>query len=119
LVHLELVLEIGDRTEALDDRRRPVLAGEVDEQRREDLCLDVRHVDRGPLDEAGALLAGEQRLLLAERLIDDPDHDLVEDPRSPADDVEVAVGDRVVAPRADRDPLAHRATPWILIAVWP
>ena len=39
---------------------------------------------------------------LAQRLVDDADDHAVEDPRGAADDVEVAVGDRVVAARADR-----------------
>ena len=39
--HLELVLEVGDRPQALDDRGRSALAGELDEQVREHLDLDL------------------------------------------------------------------------------
>ena len=48
-----------------------------------------------------ALLGGEQRLLLADRVVDDADDDALEDLGGAGDDVEVAVGDRVVAARAD------------------
>ena len=51
---------------------------------------------------------------LADRVVDDADDDLVEHLRGAADDVEVAVGDRVVGARADGDAAlvgAHRAVP--------
>ena len=57
------------------------------------------------------LLDREHRLLVL-RVADDADDDAVEDPRGARDDVEVAVRDRVVAPRADggdRADVAHCA----------
>ena len=48
-----------------------------------------------------ALLRREERLLLAQRIVDDADDDLVEDVGGAGDDVDVAVGDRVVAARTD------------------
>src|SRR5450755_3238319 len=42
LVHLQLVLEVRDRAQALDDRHRPALARELDDQRAERLDRDVR-----------------------------------------------------------------------------
>ena len=85
----------------------PLRACELDQQVGNDLDLDVREVRGGGVEEVATLLRGEQRLLLAHRVVDDADDDLVEDPRGAADDVEVAVGDRVVAARADRDRAAH------------
>ena len=46
LVHLELVLEVGDRAQALDDRLRPALAREVDDEDAERLDRDVAEVAR-------------------------------------------------------------------------
>ena len=45
----------------------------------------------------------EERLALAHRMVDDADHDLVEQLRRARDDVEVAVGDRVVGAGTDGD----------------
>ena len=50
------------------------------------------------------LLGGEEGHLLAHRVVDDADDDLVEDLGGAADHVEVAVRHRVIAARADRDP---------------
>src|SRR5215203_3431325 len=44
LVHLELVLEVGDRAQALDDDLRPLLAREVDHERRERRRTHARQV---------------------------------------------------------------------------
>src|SRR4051812_5707091 len=41
LVHLELVLEVRDRAQALHDGPRSVLASEIDEQRSKGLYLHV------------------------------------------------------------------------------
>ena len=102
LGHLELVLEVGDRPQALDDRGRPEFAGELDQEVGEDPHLDVGEVGGRFLDERLALLGGEQRLLLADRVVDDADDDPLEDRGGAGDDVEVAVGDRVVAARDRR-----------------
>ena len=101
LGHLELVLEVGDRPQALDDRLGAVVAGELDQQVGEDLHLDVGRSAVASSMKRLALLGGEQRLLLAHRVVDDADDDAVEDLGGAGDDVDVAVGDRVVAARAD------------------
>src|SRR6218665_2594656 len=59
LVHLELVLEVGDRAQALDDRLGTVLAGELDEQVVERLDLHVAQHGDLSLDELDSLLCGE------------------------------------------------------------
>ena len=96
-----------------------MLAGELDEQVGEDLDLDVVEVGGRVLEERLALLGREQRLLLAHRLVDDPDDDPVEYLRGAPDDVQMTVGDRVVAARADRDRGCSFAHPWIRIKVSP
>src|ERR1700753_986770 len=65
LRHLELVLEVGDRPHPLDDRVGTVFARELHQQGGEDLYLDVAELGRRLLDEALALLRGEERLVLA------------------------------------------------------
>ena len=60
------------------------------------------------LEKRDALLDGEHRSLVL-RIADDADDDAVEDLRRPADDVDVAVRDRVVAARADRDDRRRRS----------
>ena len=42
LRHLQLVVEVGDRAQALHDRVRALVLGEVDEQALEELDADVR-----------------------------------------------------------------------------
>src|SRR5215218_3797179 len=86
LVHLELVLEVGDRAQSLDDRTGAVVAGEVDEQVVEGLHFDVAEVGDLRLDEAHALLGREERLLLADRQIDDTDDHAIEDGGGAGDD---------------------------------
>src|SRR4051794_1489373 len=44
LVHLKLPLEVRDHAQALDDRLRLPATGEVDDELREEVDLDVRHV---------------------------------------------------------------------------
>src|SRR5829696_8343916 len=108
LVHLQLVLEVGDRPQALHDRLGADLAREVDDERGEGLGADVGQVARRLLDERDALLDVEQRLALADRQVDHPDDDLIEDLRGPGDDIQVAVGDRVVGPGADGEAVVGR-----------
>ena len=112
LIHLELVLEVGDRPQPLHDRVRAVLAREVDDQGVE-RSSPARWRDSAlrRLDELDALLGAEQRLLLAHGLVDDRDDHVVEHLRRALDDVEVAERDRVVGPRAHRGaPLRSAAT---------
>src|SRR5919109_2054045 len=101
VVHLELPLEVGDHAQALDHRLRAPALRELDDELGEDIDLDVVLVAQGLLEEADPLVDGEHRPLVA-RLANDSDDDAVEDLRRPADDVEVAERDRVVAARADR-----------------
>src|SRR5918997_5029619 len=59
LVHLELVLEVRDRPQALDDALGADLAREVDDEDVERLGADVAEVRRGAVDELEALLDAE------------------------------------------------------------
>src|ERR671919_1422332 len=113
MVHLELPLEVGDRPQALHHRARAEAAGELDDELGEDLHLDVLGARERLPQEGDPLVHAEQgRLVL--RVADDADDHALEDERGAADDVHVAVRDRVVAPRADaRDRLgvAHFSGP--------
>src|SRR3954452_18139640 len=71
LVHLQFVLEIGDRAQSLDDRAGSPLAGELDHEARERLHADVAQVARRALDEPDPVLGREQRLALAHGRVDD------------------------------------------------
>jgi len=79
---------------ALDDRVGAVFAGELDQQGGEDLHLDVGERCGRFLDERLALVRREQGPVLAQRVVDDADDDLVEDIRGAGDDVDVPEGDR-------------------------
>ena len=68
----------------------------------EDVYLDVVEVTEGDTEELDPFLDAEGRLLVV-RVADDPDHDVVEDACGARDHVQMAVRDRVVAARADRD----------------
>ena len=73
-----------------------MLAGEVDDELREDVDDDVLELAERALEERDALLDRKERLLV-ERVADDADDDAVEDRRRAADDVDVPVRDGVVA----------------------
>src|SRR5438270_4968213 len=103
LVHLEFVLEVRDSAQPLDDRAGADPPREVDHEDVERLDADVVQIGGRGLDEAHSFLGGEQGLALAHGQIDDRDDDLVIQRRRPPDDVQVAVGDGVVGPRAYRD----------------
>src|SRR3954452_1579228 len=103
LVHLELVLEVRDRAQSFDDRHGALLARIVDDQLVERLGADVAEVAGRLLDERAPVLGAEQRLVLADRGVDDGDDELVEKRRGAGDDVDVAVGDRAIRARADGD----------------
>src|SRR5271170_2614359 len=98
LVHLELVLEVRDRTQALDDRHRSHAPGELDHERRERLGADRRQVGDRALDEPHPLVDPEQRLVLAHRAVDHSHDDFVIHVRRTADHVEMPVRDRVIGP---------------------
>src|SRR4051794_22858039 len=61
LGHLQLVLEVGDRTQALHDRGRPDAARELDDEDVERLGANVVEMGRRLLDERDALLRVEDR----------------------------------------------------------
>src|SRR5919106_341765 len=100
VVHLELPLEIRDRAQALDHRRRAPAARELDDELREDVDLDVVLARERVLEKTHPLLDREQRLLV-QRVADDADDDALEDRRRAPDDVEVPVRDWVVAAGAN------------------
>src|SRR3954468_23711023 len=64
LAHLQFVLEIGDRAQALDDRTGPDRPREVDDEHAERLGADVAQVRGGLLDERHPLVDREDRLVL-------------------------------------------------------
>ena len=99
LRHLELVVEVGDRPQALHDRLGAVLLGEVDEQALEELDPHVGEVRDLLGEHLLALLEREERLRLL-RVADHRDDDVVEMARGPLDDVEVTVGDGIERARA-------------------
>src|SRR5919198_6167252 len=101
VMHLEFPLEIRDGAQALHHRLRPPAAREFDHELREDLDLDVVVPDEGVAEEAHPLVHGEHRLLVL-GVAHDADDDPLEDAGCARDDVEMAVRDWVVAPRADR-----------------
>jgi hypothetical protein len=96
LVHLELILEVRDRPQPLHQRSRTVLAGKIDQQSIKDVHFDIAQFLRGLQEKSFAFVGCEQRLRLPHGLIDDADDDLFEHMRAAFDDVDVAVGDRVV-----------------------
>ncbi len=77
-----------------------MLAGEVDDELREDVDDDVVELAERVLEERDPLLDREERLLVR-GVADDADDDPVEDRRRAADDVDVPVRDGVVAAWAD------------------
>src|SRR5215207_775044 len=97
---LELRLEIGDGPEPLDYHPRPLLPGEVDEESVHYLDRDVVELPGDLLDEPRTL-GGLQARFLAQ-VAAHGHHDVVEDPRSPPDDVQVPRGHGIETPGADR-----------------
>ncbi len=57
------MLKVSDRSEALDDRRRPHRAGVIDQQPLEGINLDVFKVRRRRPRQLGALRQRKQRVL--------------------------------------------------------
>src|SRR4051794_37173695 len=108
LRHLQLVVEIAHRAQPFDHDRGLLRPAEVDQQAAEGLDPDIAVRLRHLAENLDALLDGEQaRLVLVDQ---DPDDHLVEEPRGPADDVEVPVGDRVE--RAGTDRASHDRRPY-------
>src|SRR3546814_1899002 len=117
--HLKLILEIGDGAQAADDHRCPLLLGEVHQQRAERLHLDaaadavlpVLLQDVGDLvpHHLDPLVEAEQRSIagVAGGCHDQPVHRLAR----PADDVDVALGDRVEGAGIHPDPFARGGLP--------
>src|SRR5689334_1409901 len=95
LVHLELPFEVLDGAQALDDRLGLPAAGKVDDELRENVHLDVRHVLHRLANELDAILDRERRLLVR-GATDDPDDHAIEDRGRTGDHVDVAERDRVV-----------------------
>src|SRR5690606_22805106 len=98
LGHLQFVVEVADRAQALDDGGDVALLAEVDEEAVEGLDTDVAVLGGDPADQVDPLLDLEQPFL---GLVDHHrDVDLVVQPGGPGDDVEVSIGDRVERPGA-------------------
>src|SRR5207247_9955533 len=112
---LKLCVEVRIRAQALDQRRRPARAGELNRQ-----ALEARDLDSVPafqrfLDQLDPLLDSEQMLPLF-GVGSDRDDNTVEDAERAVDDVEVAVGERVEAARVDRDLLAYGRKPASIVS---
>src|SRR5690349_2467600 len=93
---LEFVLEIGNRTEPTDDRRRTTITGVVDGQAAERRHFNLRVIAEGLLRQFGALLGREQGTGLVGLLIDRNDN-VVENVGGTPGYVDVAHRDRIEA----------------------
>src|SRR6266699_5339923 len=103
---LKLGVEVRISAQALDQRRRPARAGELNRQSGEARDLDSVSAFQRFLDQLDPLLDREQRLPLF-GVGGDRNDDTVEDAERAVDDVEVAIGEGVKAARVDGDLLAH------------
>src|SRR5581483_9005083 len=100
LGHLELVVEVADRSKPLDDHRDAVVAAVVDDQAVEAVDAHVAVLGGDFLEHFAALVDAEHARL---RLVDEHRHDqLVIELGRPSDDVEVAVRDGVERARTHR-----------------
>ena len=99
----DLLAHRGDLPQLATDRVEQLTGGGVADPPAESAHLGD--------EEVTPFLGREHRLRLADSLTDDAHDHTVEHARRTPDDVEVPVGDRVIAARADRDPLVggHRA----------
>src|SRR5690242_18745471 len=111
LRHLHLVLEVGDGAQALDHGGDPVGGAEVHQQAVEPLDPHVAVAGGDLAQHLDALVDREQALL--GDVDQHGDDDLVVQAGGPADDVEVAVGDRIEGTRADY--ALHVAAPLLLV----
>ena len=106
LGHLELVLEVADRAQALDDHRDVVRPAVVDEQALEAVDDDVGQVGDRLAEQVHALVDGEEAGLAG--VDQHRDDQLVVEAGGPVDDVDVTVGDRVEGSGADGTPHEER-----------
>jgi hypothetical protein len=107
LVHLEFVLEVGDRAKALHDRARADPPGELDDQRVEGLGAHPVQVGSRRRDELQALGQLEQRRCrFTHGVGDDGDDHLVKQRARACDYVHVPVGDRIVGAGTYSDAMA-------------
>src|ERR1700752_703223 len=112
--HLELVFEIGNRAQPADDDLGPDRLGKTHQQRVEGEHLDpfgVTVFEVGDLvtDDLNPLVCGEQRTLAV--VAGDADDQSVHNPGGPADNVRMAVGDRVEGAGIDPDARLGHASP--------
>ena len=91
--HVELKLEVGERSQAADERVGLLGDGELDEQAVEENSGDVWVFGDVGLNQSEALFGGEKRALA--RVAGDGDSDAVKQPGRAVEHVEVAVGQRV------------------------
>ena len=103
---LHLRLEVGHRAQAADHEPGADPMAEVDGQAVERLDVDPVGQLRAGLgqrrpDDLDPIGRSQQRRLA--RVLEDGDHDPVEDGDGPAQDVEVAVGDRIEGAGVDRE----------------
>ena len=115
LGHLQLVLEVADRAQALHDHRDVVRAAVVDQQALEAVDGDVGQVGDGVAQQLHALVDGEEPGLAG--VHQHGDDELVVEAGGPVDDVDVTVGDRVEGSGADgtpheKRPYRSRASPY-------
>ena len=110
--HLELVFEVGDRTQAADDGLGPHLLGEVHQQ---DVERFHRNGDARLLGDACRLVAHHldtlfQREQRAFCLVDGhANHEVIDQLGGTLDDVEMPVGDRVKGAWIEARPFRHAA----------
>src|SRR4051812_1242357 len=111
--HLELVFEVGNRSEAADDDGCVHIHREMHQQAVEGTNLDLGAIGLQCrdilLDHLNPLLGGEQRSL--PRIASNANDQMVQYAGGALDDIHVAVGHRVEGPGVDTDSLAHLSPP--------
>src|ERR1039457_2308430 len=112
LVHLQLVLEVRDRTQPLHDRLGSRLPRELDDEVAERLRAHTLQRGDRALDEGHPLVDPKQRLVLAHRAIHDSHDNFVVQDRSPANHIQMTVRDRVIRARTHHDRLRARGHRW-------
>ncbi len=97
---LEFVLEVGNRAQAAQDHAGTRFAHEVGKQRGKALDFDVGEACQGQTRERDAVVQTDARSLAG--ALGNADDDAIEQGRSAADQVDVAVRDRIERARIDR-----------------
>lgn len=99
--HLQLFFKVGEHAQAAQHNARAAIAGVGNGQPAKAIDLNIAQMLGGLPDLGHALLGREQRLLVG--VAQDGDDGALEQSAATLDDIEMAEGDRVEAPRIDRN----------------